>query len=535
MLSLLKLPEQQNKDAVMILHMGGVFGDKETAIQRFRENYANLSQSVKNRLVLENDDVSYHVHDLLPVCEELNIPMVLDFHHHNILFDPEHVREGTADVVDLYPRILATWTRKGITPKMHYSEPTPAAITPRQRRKHNPRVSTLPPCPDTMDLMIEAKDKEQAVFQLMRDFKLPGWDTINDLIPYVREDDNKATLAALAKQQTKKAKAAAAATKKRASTDSTAVSVDETASEPDTELALIPDDLVGMGGPHNRVFWPVGMEEWLRPKKRVVVPKTAPGAASASAAGKKPMDIAERKRQLAAAAAAAAANNSDGTTASITTTTKEESPSSESDVNATPATKKAKKSLRAKAKRQQQAAAADAAAVVAAAEDVKIEEEDDVIDDAAAAAGLPKKQGRRAPAKRAVMDAVAVPASESTKPPPPLASKAAKTKGRKPAGAIKGATKGKSAGRGRGRAASLGPDEEDETEEEEAEQDEEDEDMSDVESDMEPDSDVPAHQHHRAQKAVGSGDQGARNSARSSRGQVNYAAQAGSEDEDEEL
>ena len=54
MLSLLKLPPQQNKDAVMILHMGGMFGDKEATLQRFRDNYAPLSEGIKARLVLEN-------------------------------------------------------------------------------------------------------------------------------------------------------------------------------------------------------------------------------------------------------------------------------------------------------------------------------------------------------------------------------------------------------------------------------------------------------------------------------------------------
>lgn len=67
MLSLLKLPPQQNRDAVMILHMGGVFGDKEVTLDCFRDNYKRLSQDIKNRLVLENDDVSWSVHDLLPV------------------------------------------------------------------------------------------------------------------------------------------------------------------------------------------------------------------------------------------------------------------------------------------------------------------------------------------------------------------------------------------------------------------------------------------------------------------------------------
>src|ERR1700712_3320482 len=162
MLSLLSLPPQQDRDAVMILHMGGMFGSKPETLDRFRENYARLSPSIKNRLVLENDDMSWNVHDLLPVCQELNIPLVLDFHHHNIIFDAEKIREGTKDIQMLFPEIRETWTRKGITQKMHYSEQTPAAITRTQRRKHSPRVATLPPCDASMDLMIEAKDKEQA-------------------------------------------------------------------------------------------------------------------------------------------------------------------------------------------------------------------------------------------------------------------------------------------------------------------------------------------------------------------------------------
>ncbi|PGH02890.1 UV damage endonuclease UvdE [Polytolypa hystricis UAMH7299] len=241
MLRLLKLPPQQNRDAVMILHMGGTFGDKPATLDRFRENYKTLSQDIKNRLVLENDDVSWTVHDLLPVCEELNIPLVLDYHHHNINFDADKIREGTLDIMNLYDRIKATWTRKGITQKMHYSEPTPAAITKSQRRKHNPRVQMLPPCDPTMDLMIEAKDKEQAVFDLMRTYKLPGFEQINEIVPYVRFDEN-------------------VTTKRRKTKDS------------DTDAGnngkTIPDEEVGMGGPEGRVYWPPGMEHWLRPEKR---------------------------------------------------------------------------------------------------------------------------------------------------------------------------------------------------------------------------------------------------------------------------
>lgn len=269
LLSLLNMPSQQDRDAVMILHLGGVFGDKAATLDRFRENYNGLSQGIKDRLVLENDDVSWSVHDLLPVCEELNIPMVLDFHHHNIIFDADQIREGTKGIVDLYPRILATWKKKNITPKMHYSEPTPAAVTAMQRRKHSPRVATLPPCPPTMDLMIEAKDKEQAVFELMRTFKLPGYDSFNDIIPHVRKDDNKPI-------KTPKQKAPRKSTKKAKAQDEDVEMAEDVIDMADEPVqAEIADDEVGMGGPEGRVYWPPGMEHWLRPVKKVVNPKNS--------------------------------------------------------------------------------------------------------------------------------------------------------------------------------------------------------------------------------------------------------------------
>ncbi|KAF9885896.1 hypothetical protein FE257_012276 [Aspergillus nanangensis] len=218
MLQLLRLPPQQDRDAVMILHMGGVFGDRQATLDRFRENYQTLSKDIKNRLVLENDDVS---------CQ---------------------VREGTLDIMNIYDRIKATWTKKNITQKMHYSEPQASAVTNRQRRKHSDRVKTLPPCDPTMDLMIEAKDKEQAVFELMRNFKLPGHELLNDIVPYTRSDENKPFKPP---RKTKK--------------NGGFVDLEGQIPPPRT----IPDEDVGMGGPEGRVYWPPGMEEWLRPKKVV--------------------------------------------------------------------------------------------------------------------------------------------------------------------------------------------------------------------------------------------------------------------------
>ena len=42
-----------DKNSVMVIHGGGVYGDKEKTIERWCENYNNLPNHIKNRLVLE--------------------------------------------------------------------------------------------------------------------------------------------------------------------------------------------------------------------------------------------------------------------------------------------------------------------------------------------------------------------------------------------------------------------------------------------------------------------------------------------------
>ena len=262
------------------------------------------------------------MHDLLPICEELNIPFVLDWHHHNIVFDSEQIREGTADIEALMPRILKTWERKGITPKMHYSEQTPPAITGKQRRKHNPRVWTLPPCPPTMDLMIEAKDKEQACFELMRTFKLPGYNSFAELIPYERHDDNKFVDSAAGQRRVAKGES----------------------------FDVVPDADIGMGGPEGRVYWPLGMEEWLRPKKKEVKKKDV-DEVKEKEAKKKEKKKAENEKLY--AERQAALNGSAGSDVKA-------EPEDNSDVEATPATKKAKAAMKKRAAAQEAKAAAKA-------------------------------------------------------------------------------------------------------------------------------------------------------------------------------
>ncbi|KAI9060043.1 UV-endonuclease UvdE [Trametes sanguinea] len=156
-----------DQDTVMIIHMGGIFNDKQATIERFKNVYrTRLTDEMRARLVLENDEMCYNADDLLPVCEELDIPLVFDYHH-NWIYPSE------MPIPDLIQRINAIWHKKGIKPKQHLSSPCPGAETVMEKRKHADRCYELPPdLPDDMDLMIEAKDKEQAVFHLYRIYNL---------------------------------------------------------------------------------------------------------------------------------------------------------------------------------------------------------------------------------------------------------------------------------------------------------------------------------------------------------------------------
>ncbi|KAI8390361.1 UV-endonuclease UvdE-domain-containing protein [Blakeslea trispora] len=155
-----------DQDSVMIIHMGGVYGDRESAIARFENEFVKLPEPVKRRIVLENDEFGYSVSDLLPVSKKLKIPIVLDWHHHHI--NPGEV----TDLISLLPEINQVWYDRGIRPKQHYSESRNGAKTATEMRAHSDRVHFLPPTSDDVDLMIEAKDKEQAVFQLYKSYNL---------------------------------------------------------------------------------------------------------------------------------------------------------------------------------------------------------------------------------------------------------------------------------------------------------------------------------------------------------------------------
>jgi UV DNA damage endonuclease len=149
-------------DAKMMIHPGGVYGDKDKAIERFVLNYKKLPLFVLRRLVVENDHRSYSLKDCLKINKNTGIPVVFDTFHHECLNNGESI----ATALNLAKR---TWKKKDGRIIVHYSSQKHGgikgshaeSIDVRNFKKIFKSIDL-----DSIDLMLEIKDKEKSLFKL---------------------------------------------------------------------------------------------------------------------------------------------------------------------------------------------------------------------------------------------------------------------------------------------------------------------------------------------------------------------------------
>lgn len=181
----------QGAEAVVVTHVGGVYGDHQGSMDRFASRYEALPVMVKRRLVLENDETSYSASDVLSISARVGVPVVFDYLHH-MNNNPDRL-----PIRDMLNRALATWP-EGVTPKIHFSSPRTEL---REQKRKNPDTGKaetvyLPPLmsqhsdyinpyefsmfldtthglPD-FDVMLEAKAKDLAVLGLRKELRKTG-------------------------------------------------------------------------------------------------------------------------------------------------------------------------------------------------------------------------------------------------------------------------------------------------------------------------------------------------------------------------
>ena len=146
------------------IHCNGVYGDKITAMNRFCENFNRLSDSVRSRLTVENDDKAsmYSVKDLMYIHKKIGIPIVFDYHHHQFC---------TGDMAEQEALQLAstTWP-KDIKPIVHYSESKALHEndTKQKPQAHSEYINALPNSYGfDVDCMVESKAKELAIMPFL--------------------------------------------------------------------------------------------------------------------------------------------------------------------------------------------------------------------------------------------------------------------------------------------------------------------------------------------------------------------------------
>ncbi len=172
-------------DNKVITHVGGVYGDKAAALERFIARYPDLPEAVRARLVLENDETHYSLGDVLRVSERTGIPVCWDWLHHDAN-NPDNIPAAEATRL-----AAATWPA-GQKQKIHYSsQRREVRQIARKNRKTRERLMVeAPPAlgqhaddidpqefatylasvPDVpFDIMLEAKHKDLAVLKLRAD------------------------------------------------------------------------------------------------------------------------------------------------------------------------------------------------------------------------------------------------------------------------------------------------------------------------------------------------------------------------------
>ena len=166
------------KNKIIILHIGSSVLGKQNSIKRFINNFNKLPLYLKECIALENDDKIYNIKDCLELCEKLNIPMVLDYHHHLCNND-------NLDINIYLKRIINTW--KNINPKIHFSSPKNNTkkdfrphhdyINPSEFIKFLDKIKNLN---IDLDIMLECKTKDEALFKLVRQLKYYNYTFIDE-------------------------------------------------------------------------------------------------------------------------------------------------------------------------------------------------------------------------------------------------------------------------------------------------------------------------------------------------------------------
>jgi UV DNA damage endonuclease len=176
----------QGPEGAVVVHVGGAYGNKPAALDRWARAFERLSESARARVSVEHDERVFDVEDVLELHRRTGVRVVFDLHHHRC-----NPARGLPAVEEALAAAYRTWPA-GARPKAHLSSPrTELRRLERAARENGNRrkaVALEPPlldqhadfvtpwdlaelvaaAPGPLDVVVEAKAKDLAVLWLRR-------------------------------------------------------------------------------------------------------------------------------------------------------------------------------------------------------------------------------------------------------------------------------------------------------------------------------------------------------------------------------
>lgn len=146
-----------------------VHGGKGNRLANLITTIKSLPDNIRLRLTLENDESCYSAAELI----KTKTPVVFDTHHHTF-------NMGGLTIGEAHSLTSETWGT--IKPLQHLSNTTKGSENGsfQERRKHSEYIHYIPDVQlqalreNSIDVEIEAKAKQKAVFKLIKDFNIKG-------------------------------------------------------------------------------------------------------------------------------------------------------------------------------------------------------------------------------------------------------------------------------------------------------------------------------------------------------------------------
>jgi UV DNA damage endonuclease len=153
-----------NSQAKVQIHVGGVYGNKKSAINNFIRSYKKLPELIKKRLTIENDDRLYSLKECLYISKKIKIPVIFDNFHHSCLNNGENISDAITEA-------QKTWKAKDGKLMSDYSSQEKDA----RKGKHAEHIDIKDfknfiqqsiNC--DFDIMLEIKDKEKSALEAIK-------------------------------------------------------------------------------------------------------------------------------------------------------------------------------------------------------------------------------------------------------------------------------------------------------------------------------------------------------------------------------